>query len=368
MIEDRGFKKNAPRNTEERIEAIYEELAETVDVHQSEHLYWKYKQDEHKERVKLVTLKDYVIGLLDWAERRDKGRADEKSAEIQSENVAVGLLAFLAFLGLALNSLSNKNFGPMNDYIGVCRITGWMFALIYLGVYIERASFFRHIWKYGSTKFVFGILFSGLVIYSYGIGSSQINSIFGVDASNLPYTRIFAMGIFTFKSISLGLIIVGGIVATVHMGKLVRFAYLHKIGKYELFPGASIGIAVVTLLFSWWTFHLETRVSREELSLTLYKLSHVLDFNAKHSCRNLPQDISVIFIGADQKRVLVDSSEVDVGTINEFLYGSRWSEVEIPSKFQQPPCETDESYDDKAASKSNDSFQWEEVLGGDFLE
>lgn len=72
----------------------------------------------------------------------------------------------------------------------------------------------------------------------------------------------------------------------------------------------------------------------EELSLSPKENAHVLDFNSQYECANLRRDMSVVFLGADQSRVLVDSNNTQIGDLESFIDGQKSSQIVVSKKFR----------------------------------
>ncbi len=321
---ERKFRYAPPKNTEERVEAIYEELCSTPST---------------IERKRLETLKDHVVALLahakqvEWRRKFDR-ESDDYSIQFALLALAV-VAAFFLWHGLVVETsdwkwLDNNRFA--------LRLWGIAFAAVYVGVSIERSSLFKKLWDFGFTKVVASVAISALLIFSTGKASSLINSVFGVDASVFPFTRAFIAGILAFQYSS-PLLIVVAVFAIFHAFDIVGHIKLKRTSDYHFPPWHSIaflGLAIIVLFVSWrW---INRDFSDDQLSAKIYRLAHVLDFNSRHSCANIKEGVNVVFVGSDHSKVLVDMSGVQTETIESFVDQKISGNIAIPKKFFYLPC------------------------------
>jgi hypothetical protein len=326
------FRFRSPQNTEERIEAIYDELSSSPRL---------------RNGTKPVdTLKDAVGALLQRA--RDWERASVEAAEkiTNEKNWALGALAALAAVFLFNGWSGSRDWEWLNQNRFAVRLWGVAFAAVYVGVSIEQTSFFRSLWSFAFTKLVASISFSALLLFSTGKASSLVNGVFGVDASAFPFTRAFMAGFVAFDYLSIFLIVVAAF-AIAHALNAIGFIHsrFNKGVSYSRAPWSSLvflSIALAFLLFSWrW---LGTDFSEAELPTKTYRLARLLDFNSKHLCSNLPPGISVVYIGPEQARVLVDTTEVVTSDVESFVNRDFSDQVRIPEKFYLLPCQPGSSW------------------------
>ncbi|AMP02404.1 hypothetical protein CPter91_0004 [Collimonas pratensis] len=64
-------------------------------------------------------------------------------------------------------------------------------------------------------------------------------------------------------------------------------------------------LSIVIFLFS--TRWVNQDFSEKLWPAKVYRLAHVLDFDAKYECKNLRPGLAVVFLGPEQARVLVDT-------------------------------------------------------------
>ena len=139
---ERKFKFQQPKNTAERVEAIYEEFC-TAPTNNG--------------REPVETLKDHVVALLAHSRHIERQRKIDKEDESHSIQFSLFILAFVAFVFL-LNSWSDSSdWAWLNNHRFVLRLWGVAFAAVYIGVSIERSSLFKKLWSFGFTKLVASI-------------------------------------------------------------------------------------------------------------------------------------------------------------------------------------------------------------------
>lgn len=325
MIKKRNYQYRSPESTEQQVEAIYEELSETPN--------------EKSKRLN-DTLKDYIIDIHSTLRKAELNKTIAANRSENSENFSIGILASIILTCFLLNLGANGDIDWLNNNILIFRIVGVSLAAIFLGIVIERSSFFTELWKFNVTKFIATISFSALVIFSYGTASAEINSIFGIDASAMPFTRAITTGIYVIRKFYFVLFFVG-ILALVQMLGVVIYAHnkTKPDSDYENPPLLSIAIFVISLLFIGWCIHLNDSLTDKALPKKIYRLAHILDFNTKHTCKNLPGSAAVIFMGDEQAKVLVDETIFLESSLQNFLTPADEDDIVIPPNFPQVACD-----------------------------
>jgi hypothetical protein len=321
------YRYEKPKNVDQYLEAVYEELSLSPREN------GRYRSNE--------TLKDHVAALLDHAKSTEWQRKNEKETESYAVTWALGALAALTAMFLANGFVKSGDWTWLDHHRFTMRLWGITFAAVFVGVSIERSSFFKSVWAFGFTKLVASLAVSALIIFSTGKASSLINSVFSVDASALPFTRAIVAGLLAFQY-SYPLLIVVAVFAILHALHAVEWISLKFSGKgeYKAPPLQSIAFLSLSLviLFSF-TRWVNKDFSDEMWPAKVYRLAHVLDFNSKYECVNLRKGLSVVFLGAEQARVLVDMNKAQTNDMESFVDGSISSDVEVPQQFYVVPCE-----------------------------
>jgi hypothetical protein len=327
-MRERKFKYQQPKSTEERVEAIYEEFCSSSSTN---------------DRKPVETLKDHVVALLTHSKDIEWRKKHYREAENHSIQSALFTLAFIAIVFLWSGWWSDStDWEWLNNHRFPLRLWGTAFAAVYIGVSIERSSIFKILWSFGFTKLVASIAVSALIIFSTGKASSLINAVFGVDASVFPFTRAFIAGMLVFQYSSPLLVVVGffAIFHAFDVAGYIRSKFSSDYA-YDFPPWQSIlflGLAIIVLFASWrWINH---DFSGSAFPAKIYRLAHVLDFNQRHSCVNIKEGVSVVFVGSDQSKVLVDMSGVQTDDIESFVNNGVGGKVAIPKNFIYIPCDS----------------------------
>lgn len=320
-MSENKFKYQRPENTKEHIEAIYEEFRSTPSD----------KGDERKR-----TLKDLVSNLLDHAKKIESTKDRDKKSDDYSIQFSLYALAFIAVIFLWNGSGEPSEWEWINTHRFALKLWGIAFASVFIGVSIERSSLFKRLWSFGFTKIVASVAISALLIFSTGKASSLINNVFGIDASAFPLTRTYITGLLAFQYSSPVLIVVV-FFAIIHALDII--GYIRSRQDYEFPPLNSIVfllLATVVLFFSWkWIYH---DFTDNEYPTKIYRLAHILDFNSRHSCTNIPQGVSVVFIGSNQSKVLVDTANIQTENIESFVDPKISGRINLPEKYYLLPC------------------------------
>ncbi|WP_144030103.1 MULTISPECIES: hypothetical protein [unclassified Burkholderia] len=286
-------------------------------------------------------MKDHVAELLREARRAKQQRENEKEAEERDKSWAVGAVAVLAVV-LLLVGMSRQG-SWLDEYLFSIRLWATGFAAVFLGVSIERSSFFTRLWAYGFTKLTASIAVSALVVFSTGKASSLINGVFPVDASALPFTRAIVAGLLAFEY-AYPLFLVVALFAAVHA--LVLFGWvrlkLSGEGRYDGPPVLSVAFLVLSaFVLASYAKWVHKDFSDEAWPAKVYRLAHLLDFDAKYECTNIPKGLSVVFLGPDHARVLLDPNAPQTEDIESFVDARISGQTDIPQQFPVLPCETE---------------------------
>jgi hypothetical protein len=321
---ERRFKYAEPKNTDERIEAIYEEFRST---------------SRQINTTEVDTIKDHLAALLSALRKNEFTRELERESETHSMSHALGILGFISLLLLLTGYRGSEDIEWIQHNQFTLLLWGIACGAVFVGVSIERSSLIRLIWSFGFTKIAASLAVSALLIFASGKASALINNVFGVDASALPYTRAYMTGLLTFQYVSPLLALIA-FFALFHALDAIGYikSYFFGNAKYQLPPWNSFAFLIITvsvLLFSWHWLYKD--FSPTALPAKVYRLAHMLDFNARHTCSNLPPSVNVIYLGLDHGRVLIDPISVETNSIQSFI-DSTMSDIKIPNSFAVHTC------------------------------
>lgn len=326
-MDKNDYKYERQRASEQKLDEIVDELS------------FSPRGDNRSRPTK--TLKDHIAALLDHAQKIDWKRQLEKEAESNSINWALSALFVLAIIFLFNGAAGSGDWDWLDNHRFAIRLWGIAFAAVFIGVSVERSSLFKSLWAFGFTKLVASLAVSALIIFSTGKASSLINTVFSVDASALPFTRAFVTGLLAFQY-SYPLLIVVVLFAIIHGLNAIDWMRLKWTGegRYEsppLHSMAFLAASIVLLVFCYrWV---NSDFSDKAWPAKIYRLAHVLDFNSKYECSNLREGLSVIFLGPDHSRVLIDTSGAKTDDIESFVDERKSNQVNVPTKFYVFPCD-----------------------------
>jgi hypothetical protein len=326
-MSERKYRYEKPRDPKQCVEAMYEELS--------------FSPKEKISDRRTETLKDYVAALLGELKNAESKRETEKEQENYSVSLALGALAVLGVIFLINGFSSAGDWKWLDQHRFAVRLWGIAFAAVFVGVSIERNSFFRNLWAFGVTKIIASLAVSALFIFSTGKAGSLINAVFPVDASALPFTRAIVAGLLAFKY-AYPLLLVVALFALLHALNAANWVKLKVTGKgtYETPPLQSFAFLVLALVvLGFATRWVNRDFSDEVWPAKVYRLAHMLDFNSKYECANLKKGLSVVFLGPDHNRVLVDVSAAQTDDLESFIDAGLSGQVAVPQQFFVLPCE-----------------------------
>lgn len=257
--------------------------------------------------------------LTKWLLEREQDSYNRK----YNTSLALGMLAVVAVFLIRLGAQENPDFDWVVQNKLSIKIWGVIIAAIYVGASIERSALFKSLWKFSFTKLVVSVALSGLIVYSTGKAASAINGVFGVDASSFPVTLVFTTAIILFHLIAPFLV---AIFAAIFVHLLILFAWVKaKLNDkvYELPPFHSIMFSIVAALIMYYGWEWsKNELSKERLPEKIYLMAYALDFNGKHHCKNIKEDVSVVFLGSNQESVLATPSALEFFDFSTFFTAS----------------------------------------------
>lgn len=325
-MQERKYKHKSPQGQEEHLEAIYEELTRSP------------QQNPFRST---ATVKDQLAAILEHAKDVTRQRKNEEQQKSYSVSWALGMLGIASVIFLFNGLGSPGDWEWLNENRFAIRLWGIGLAAVFVGISIERSSFFKSLWGFGFTKLIASVAVSGLVVFSTGKAASLINAVFSQDASAFPLTRAIVAALLVFQYAYPLLIVVAlfALVHTFHLADWIANKFLGK-DSYTAPPVHSFVLPIVALILllfsSKWV---NTDFSNEVWPAKVYRLAHLLDFNSNHACANLSKDRSVIFIGPEQRFVLVDANQVQTDDMESFVDGEASSRISVPKHFDRLACQ-----------------------------
>ncbi|EDT6403860.1 hypothetical protein [Salmonella enterica] len=251
---------------------------------------------------------------------------NKKYNEQWNSSITLNTLAIVAIL-IFIFSTSNSS---DSEFIETLKLPAYiisiMLSTIWIGINIERTLMFKELWKFKTTKIILSLSFTGLIVYCTAEASSIINDVFNIDPSFFPFTRSFLVAYLFFKKISI-LVYLLAIVGVVCIINIISYFKLKWDGNSDVrFPIGALIYIIFTCIFSYfalgWVY---SNFNDGVLNKKVYSLAHQLDFNKKNPCSNLQDfEVSVIFLGPNQEKVLVDFNKEEMLTASSFLEGIYW--------------------------------------------
>lgn len=323
---DRKYRYKAPQGIRENIEAIYEELGAD--------------DGRRHDLSKPDTLRGNVVSILEKISKIDNYNKEEKRREEVRIELSLTIIGFIAHV-LIWNDASKSGVEWIHAHAFVIKLWGLAFATVFVGISLERSSIFKSLWSFGFTKVVVSIAVSALMVWSTGQASALINGVFTIDAAAFPYTRAMVTGLLAFQYAYPIFVFVLIMSAGAHIFMMLTKwknsnADIANHFPHDL-PWFSIGFVMLTiaLLYSTATWVVQD-FSNDEWPFKVYLLAHALDFDGKYSCIGVPPGLSVVYIGGNQDKVLVDVNRPDTANIEDFI--DRHGNMLLPKQFRIMPC------------------------------
>jgi hypothetical protein len=282
------------------------------------------------------TIKELLIDLVGLV----RGAKSEKErAGWLADLAEKSTLAFFCFLciGAILASASaHSDVEFFEENRVFIRTLGIGMSAIYIGIAMEKMGVVALLWRYNIAKFIVSLAVSALVVFSAGKASSVINGVFGIDAGAFPYARALLAGWIAFSMATKPLLWLVGLLAFCQAAIIAIWFWTKFVSNDEKreagdFPWASVGFVFLSMILigdvSRWIYR---SLSDEQAPAKVYQLARMLDFNGRHQCTNLKASISVVYIGPEQRRVLIDDRPEPAPTFGAFV-------TEPVSVWEAPP-------------------------------
>lgn len=284
------------------------------------------------------TVKSYLQDILNEIKYQSILEKREKDQKDFNINYLFGIFAFVSLALISNGSQDNPDFSWLQNNKFALKLWGISLATIYLGISIERLTFFKPLWDFTLTKVAVSVAFSLLIVFSTGKAAGVINSIFGVDAYSFPFALTFTTAMIVFNYL-VPLIFLFALFGGGHLIIFISWCKSRLYDKDEpidLPPMNSVFFAILSgfVVYYGWQWS-EKNFSYDAIPQKAYLLAHKLDFNAKHECANLKSGIPVVFLGNAQNTVLADAASQEIPSIEWFFE----SNIEVPSQFYRVNCD-----------------------------
>lgn len=303
--------------TNERINA--ESLNKLVaEFDSSDNANFRYSNNKSTKQI-IKEIRDGVLFIKQESENK-------KYNEQWSTSVALNILAFIAMLIFIFSTSKSSD----SEFIETLKLPAYiisiMLSTMWIGINIERTLIFKELWRFKTAKIILSLSFTGLIVYCTAEASSIINDVFNIDSSFFPFTRSFLVAYLFFKKISI-LVYLLAIIGVFCIVNIISYFKSKWDGNSDFeFPFGALLYIFFTCVFSYFSLGwVDTNFNGDVLNKKVYSLAHKMDFNNKNPCSNLQDlEVSVIFLGPNQDKVLVDFNKEEMLTTSSFLEGIYW--------------------------------------------
>lgn len=214
----------------------------------------------------------------------------------------VSIASFISIL-IAANLLKNEEPNPNASML-------FLALSIFLGLYtllcLIESKLGRYIIEFKTTLIAWAILVGTLVFYGRISAITDINEIFHIDASALPLTLIASTAIH-ISGLLFWPIVCAFIIAIAWLLIMGAGNYFDETTPAEEKIARVTTIAMVALSLLLSAIFIHARIHDKDSRLQIiYRTAHSSDFSASFRCQGIDQEVqSVLFIGPEQKRILV---------------------------------------------------------------
>lgn len=284
----------------------------------SENANYRYSNEQSTKQI----IKDIRDTALFLKREKENGKYNEQ----WGSSVALNILAIVAILIFIFSTSNNSN----SEFIETLKLPAYiisiMLSTIWIGINIERTLIFKELWRFKTAKIILSLSFTGLIVYCTAEASAIINDVFNIDPSFFPFTRSFLVAYLFFKKISI-LVYLLAIVGVFCIINILSYFKSKWDGNSDIeFSFGALIYIFFTCTFSYFSLGwVGSNFNDDVLNRKIYSLAHQLDFNKKNPYSNLKDvEVSVIFLGPNQNKVLVDFNKEEMLTASSFLEGIYW--------------------------------------------
>lgn len=277
-----------------------------------------------------------VVKMASRSQCRYVENRNEDALEIYSLSI-LSVVTLIALISITL-AVSKGNIAQETYF--------WLLGLIILlGMYTVGALVERLIVHLFSAFQVSKLLWAALVAIGLFVGRKtgigDVNAVFHIDAAALPMTTTAASAIALFAMMWWPFIIIcatSGLILAISI-----IATLREKRGYGLAISLS---AFLTVICGLSALLITKQLDEEGRHQKIYRIAHATDFSAKFHCKGVDQErYSVLFIGPDQKKVLI-APLISQPSIFLTKRANVLDKVDIPSAFPVKECVPSIEFDD----------------------
>lgn len=277
-------------------------------------------------------VRDIHHDLSKWIAKKERERDQEK----YELTWTLGLIGVIGII-LAITRSASSDWEWARENTLAFRICAVVLCTLFVGITLERSAVVRSLWSFTITKFLISIIVSGLVLYARGKAGGHINEIFHVDASAFPITLIFTTAILVLKFLVPFVLVVAIFLLSVHIFTGAHWCWTRYNEKnYQEFPLYSLltaFVSAVILYYGWgWSTN---QLSDSRVPDKVYLMAYALDFSHKNECANVPPNRPIVFLGNDQRSVLVAPHKLENFDFSRFFEAS----AVVPTNFIRVHCD-----------------------------
>jgi len=199
--------------------------------------------------------------------------------------------------GLLLSIFINGMYSVFIFLTSASILTLWLILLLEIA--------FQEYITYKSIKIFGTLVFSLLVLYASSLSAHNINNIFGVDSSIFPYTHIILTAIEFFMLLTPLFIVL--LVVSFMLFSSIGFhcVITENLNRILVYMVSIIGFIVgLVYLFIYAIFFNE--INKKNI---IYNIAHIMDFKKKSICKNIDKKYSIVYLGINHKKVLIDDRD-----------------------------------------------------------
>lgn len=207
------------------------------------------------------TVRSYLQDILYAIQYQSRIEKFDKKQENSNVNFLFGIFAFISLILISNGSQNNPDFSWLQNNGFALKLWGISLATIYLGISIERLTFFKPLWEYTLTKVAISVAISLLIVFCTGKAAGIINSVFGVDASSFPFTLTFTTAMIVFNYL-VPLIFFLALVGGVHLFIVISWCKSRLYDKDEpidLPPMNSVFFAILSGFIVYYGWQWSTK-------------------------------------------------------------------------------------------------------------